>query len=355
MSNNIEKFVAALVAPTQTVADAFNQLLTECDLETAVGVQLDQLGKLVGRAREGVTDDDVYRRLIAAQITVNKSSGSIETMHKIAGFLVLDDDAVFILDNHGDAAFTYKVEGTAVDAVTQAFLIKLLKQAVSAGVRIVTEFWTDADADELFAWEGVTPSGTPGKGHGDMIPSYDLIGMTGDWNVEGSVGISSVETLIGDGYLEFSAINDGNWFQIGLAPDDTTTTYAEPGIYALLLRQDGADDFDARYSAGVESMAGVFPGPWLTSDLWRIQRIGSTVTLHRNGSVIYTWTTPSTGPLRVDATALATDGTIERVRFVSSGQRERITWQNIVNVTPVARTDDYEIGSIGGKLISATE
>ena len=163
--NKIEKFVAALVVPCQDVEDAFQQLLTECDLDTATATQLDQLGKLVGRPREGVTDDEVYRRLIMAQIVANRSDGLINTMHEIAGFIVADDNALLLLLNHGVAAFTYRVEDVTLSTETVYYLLKIMKQAVSAGVRIILEFWPSSDPDDLFTFDGTAE----GAGFDDAV------------------------------------------------------------------------------------------------------------------------------------------------------------------------------------------
>lgn len=161
--------------------------------------------------------------------------------------------------------------------------------------------------------------------------SWDITGITGDWNVEGSVGLSSLSTLEGDGYLEFSAVNGGQWYQVGLTPSDTTTTFAEPGVRAIMLRQDGTDDYHVRLSGGAEA---TFVGPWLTTDVWRIQRVGTTMTFYRNGALLHTSVTPSSGPLRIDITALATNASVTNLILVSAGQRIPITWQKIINCNP---------------------
>src|SRR5262245_2616348 len=62
--SNTQKALRALLAPAASLEHALQQLLTERNVNTAIGAQLDLIGKIVGRPRAGVADDEIYRRYI---------------------------------------------------------------------------------------------------------------------------------------------------------------------------------------------------------------------------------------------------------------------------------------------------
>lgn len=153
---NAQKFLAALIAPLRDLETMWQQMIAMRDLNQAVAIHLDRLGKLVGAPREGA-DDDVYRRRIRATIATNKSAGTIDELLAIAELVVYEADAEYIVDNTGIAALILRVEDVAIDMDTAQVLIKLLRRAVLGGVRIVLEFWPeDVTAESAFQFDGET-------------------------------------------------------------------------------------------------------------------------------------------------------------------------------------------------------
>jgi hypothetical protein len=146
---NVEKLVRVLTTPFQDLEDTLQQLFTERNVNTAVGVQLDAIGKLVGRDRNGITDDEEYRRQIRAQIATNKSDGTTEDLITVADLLIFDDNAIIIIRNQGVAAVEVTIAGIEADTL-QALLLDFLKRAKAAGVRIIVITSPDANADNLF-------------------------------------------------------------------------------------------------------------------------------------------------------------------------------------------------------------
>lgn len=159
----VQKFLGAIVGPFQTLEDAAQQCIFDRGVNTAVGAQLDTIGKIVGIPRNGVTDDEIYRRLIRAQISSNKSDGLIEDMLTITDLVVFDPAATYVLDNTGVAAFVLKVEGVVLTFELAEFLMRFLRRAVSAGVRIIMEFWQEPETD-MFTFDGGA-----GLGFGDTL------------------------------------------------------------------------------------------------------------------------------------------------------------------------------------------
>ncbi len=167
MANNIEKLLAVVVSPAQGVEDALQQLKSERFVDTAVGSQLDIIGRIVGQDREGMTDTD-YRRYIRARIATNNSDGTIEELITVAFLVVNDVAATFEIDNQGIATVVLRVTGLAVSDALSDVLIKFLGAAVSAGVRIILESSAEAPST-WFQWD------TVGKGwdNGKLIDAKD--------------------------------------------------------------------------------------------------------------------------------------------------------------------------------------
>ncbi len=139
-TNVISDLLSILLVPFQEVESVFQQLLTECDVNTAVGAQLDVVGALVGCRRRGLADD-VYRRHIRATVSVNKSSGTIDQLIGIARLIVFDDSVDVDFQNVGTAAYNMILLG-AVPTDTASSVATLSQRATSAGVRGIVQYGT---------------------------------------------------------------------------------------------------------------------------------------------------------------------------------------------------------------------
>lgn len=136
--------LASWITEVQVLEDALIQLLVERSVDTAVGEQLDVLGKIVGQPKQG-RDDETYRLWISARTLVSRSSGTTEEIIAIVKKLV--GGATVRLDDYYPAAFTVSVlSGT--DAVSGAQIAQLVQLAKAAGVQFFfvwqTDLWPDA-------------------------------------------------------------------------------------------------------------------------------------------------------------------------------------------------------------------
>lgn len=137
-SPNLNSILSILLKQVQIVENVFHSVIVSRFIGSAVGVQLDQIGRLVGEPRYGRADDAVYRRAIRLRIFVNGSSGRPEDIIQIArfwtGFSVVD---YFDLPQAGSQGGNYRIVipgWTPDDGSLHAFL-----QSVSpAGVRLVS-------------------------------------------------------------------------------------------------------------------------------------------------------------------------------------------------------------------------
>jgi hypothetical protein len=215
---NKPRFVAAVAATTQPFVDIQETLLgliSDFDLDLAIGVQLDQVGQWVGQSRriqtalvgvyfswgvvgvgwgQGVwkgefdpstglvtLNDDYYRLLLRAVISLNSWDG---TTPKAAAALapLFPLNAVYIQDNF-DMSISVVISGPAVDPVAAALLTGgyLALRAAAVGVRY---YFPSTSASPVFGW-GADNDFIGGWGVGSWgqstpaAPSQDIITETG--------------------------------------------------------------------------------------------------------------------------------------------------------------------------------
>jgi hypothetical protein len=144
-----ETFVEIFVKPFNDIELAYQELLVGRTVGTAVGAQLDNLGKLVGQPREGLIDDD-YRRFIRARIFTNKSNGTHEVLIRVIR-LLLDNPAaqIEVLSQHGGVAI--RVNNVILSASIASILLRFARDAVEAAIRVFIESFPDTD-DNLFTF-----------------------------------------------------------------------------------------------------------------------------------------------------------------------------------------------------------
>ena len=85
--SNFQKMIASLVAPCYDLNTVELQLYNERWLATAVGVQLDRLGEILGLPRAPGQSDADYRELLYYQARINSSTGTPEELIAALKFL----------------------------------------------------------------------------------------------------------------------------------------------------------------------------------------------------------------------------------------------------------------------------
>jgi hypothetical protein len=133
----------------QIIEDAAFTLYTDRSVDTAVGVQLDDLGKTVGERRQGALDPE-YRLRVKGRIVCNRSSGTVENI--IAVFRALLSTSTgysFIIQDFYPAGFIFIISGIVTPAsyvlIYQLFLKQLRGAAIQAWLG-----WEPAVTDDLF-------------------------------------------------------------------------------------------------------------------------------------------------------------------------------------------------------------
>ena len=152
---NIERFLRVFGTEMQSLVGALNQLLTQRTVDTAVGVQMDQIGLIVGEPRNGLTDD-AYRPYLRGRIATNRSEGTTEDIIGVLRLVINDPTYTISVVREGVATLRVLITGATTTDAFAGTLFAFLQDAISAGVRGILE------------WYAVTPVFTY-----DVGPGFD--------------------------------------------------------------------------------------------------------------------------------------------------------------------------------------
>lgn len=140
--------ITAWVGQIQELEQVLNDLGSKRAINTAEGIQLDLIGELLNRPRDGRSDAD-YRILLLAKIAKNVSQGTPEDV--ITVFKILSASSrVQLGDGHVGEIYLLADHALTQDDVN--FLMREMLFVDSAGVRLqgVGSF----DPDDSFAFDG---------------------------------------------------------------------------------------------------------------------------------------------------------------------------------------------------------
>jgi hypothetical protein len=146
MANKIEQLIAVYMAPMQRLENTCIDMLTKRSVDTAEGVQLDVLGRIVGQSRLGLSDTD-YRRYIRARIATNRSTGKQEELINIARLILNDSTIPLVIHREGTATVIVDLTGAQLTVSLANTLITFLRLAVAAGVRLILRYTLSPTAD----------------------------------------------------------------------------------------------------------------------------------------------------------------------------------------------------------------
>jgi hypothetical protein len=130
-----QAIVAALVGQFQELENAAYQLKQAFDLDTAIGLQLDILGEVLGEDRKGRDDDD-YRAALRVVILVSKSHGTIPQLLSIAQGM--SPSASVNITEPG--TMTLQINLSTLGSATLRTVFDMLKRAKAGGVRLLVTY-----------------------------------------------------------------------------------------------------------------------------------------------------------------------------------------------------------------------
>lgn len=171
---------------------------------------------------------------------------------------------------------------------------------------------------------GVTVSATTGSG-----PPWKLVkNAAGSWDA----GVSSVQSIAGDGYVQFvaDATTPVSRWLIGFSHTDTDQNFNTIQYGLIIDEIDVTSDMQV-YESGVNVFT--LAEANADGDVFQVRRTGTTITYWKNGVLRYTSATPTSQTLVVDTSCLNANATVRGVALYDNGTPVNLLWTNVVGVT----------------------
>ena len=121
----------AVMAQVQEVEDVLWYIKNGFDVNTAVGEQLDFIGKRVGEGRQDRADDE-YRSAVRVRILINMSTGTMANLLEIC--VGINPTGVYIARDLYPAALSIEADTFGDTSLASAY--RMLVKAKTAGVRL---------------------------------------------------------------------------------------------------------------------------------------------------------------------------------------------------------------------------
>jgi hypothetical protein len=160
---NLAALAKSYLNRIQELENAVWEVILFRGLESSEGVQLDKIGRIVGRGRGSLNDDD-YRIAIRGQIRINRSCGTPEDLIVVTR-LSSPSSTVFSYDELHPATVLIAIIG-ALDFNIDVLFGNLVRTK-SGGVRLFLT-WSAANPENTFTFApGSVPVVDTLKGFGD--------------------------------------------------------------------------------------------------------------------------------------------------------------------------------------------
>lgn len=187
----IVNLLTALATPAVSLEAALWQLLVERSVTAAIGIQLDQLGVLVGQERGGLSDSD-YRRYISARIAANRSRGNFEDLIRVAN-LVINDATCRVETATQNGTVRVRLRVIAVSDSLASIVLLFLDDTVSGGIRVILE--SDPDLESNMFTTDAMRSLNGAHVIGQSALATNEPAAWGDWPASGTVEIDLAANL----------------------------------------------------------------------------------------------------------------------------------------------------------------
>jgi hypothetical protein len=138
--------VNAFASRAQALENSVWDLFTLRDIDSATLDALDQLGAIVGQARQSAVDAD-YRPYVRTRIRINRSSGGAEDLIEVLRLVVPVGTTVHLTDLY-PASFRIDLGGDVITPAQAVAFAKFIREARAAGVGGVL-IWNETDGREF--------------------------------------------------------------------------------------------------------------------------------------------------------------------------------------------------------------
>lgn len=152
--------LSAFCAQIQELENGIFTLYSRLDLSSVTGIQLDNLGTIIGVRRQGF-NDEIYRTMLWAKLFSNISNGTPNEIINIFKVLTKSTNIDFIEIYPA----TIQIQGNAnIDQSIEPYINPILQKALGAGVQINGLVLYE---DESFVFDDDTDPVAEGDGFGD--------------------------------------------------------------------------------------------------------------------------------------------------------------------------------------------
>lgn len=153
-----EGILSALARQVQEIEQAQIDTANTRAAFDSEGRQLEHLGAIVGRAREGHADP-AYRLWLLAQLQINRGSGELPRLLEILRLLVPEAVSITVKEYY-PASVEITLDGGEFDSATAAELTAIMRSAKSGGVKLILRYRNQAHgATFKFGSGGITARG----------------------------------------------------------------------------------------------------------------------------------------------------------------------------------------------------
>jgi hypothetical protein len=143
--------LGARIKQLQETEDAVWEVFDNLNLDFAIGIWLDWIGKIVGRGRRGLTDDEAFRHAIRTQIRINRSSGVTQDWLDVAN---LAFTGTWSIHDYPPASAIVSVAEPITGAQRDEIVFDL-SQIRAAGTRVDLDYSVaHEDQQGRFGWDG---------------------------------------------------------------------------------------------------------------------------------------------------------------------------------------------------------
>ena len=202
---NLQSLIIALCSSGQDIQNNLQDLLTKRWLSTAIGVQLDGIGEILGLARIPGQSDDSYREALTFQVKINNGSGTPEQVIDAAKFFT-KASMIWYIDVF-PAAYEMISNGLNFPPVPSD-VARAIQMVSPAGVRFIGLILTYNEIPFVFAGDESAIPLFVADDPSDTTSSVQLEMNSGDFLFV-SFGIQSIPDF-------------GGWFSELTSPEDTT-------------------------------------------------------------------------------------------------------------------------------------
>lgn len=144
-SPNFLHLLQIFLEEIQEIEGTLEDIKTQTNIDTAVGVHLDRLGEHLGRRRQGLTDTE-YRKVLKVQAILNSGEGQYHTVLQLWRTL-LDSDTATVTEEFPAGVSLFSDVG-----IPTLETIGILTQALP--VTVTASFTSTIDSDPAFCFEG---------------------------------------------------------------------------------------------------------------------------------------------------------------------------------------------------------